>query len=364
MRTFILLLACIAILSGVSSAAILKVASDGTQLYDQISDAIAASASSDTILVMGGGYAGFTVPHRLVIIGAGTGVGIGEGVLVTGAVSITSEADSSELRSLWIQGTYNNSTYDSVSAVVRIHSGATRIFVWRCFIQNNSPNNWATMVWVGNESSADIVQSILWFAGLATSHYSRGVAQRSGSTITVTACVFANLERACGRYGNNSGANVTLEHCLFTAYFVGNQYAIEGEAAGIVENCAFMADQGTWHYGGSVSWSYCASNFNLPPGATHLATTSAAFENLVLYNARNSDYHLAEGSNLIDAGNPGSLGDLDGSDADIGIYGGQHPYVDGGVPDYPFAVQLAVPYSAPLNGTMRVAGRGRVGPGN
>jgi hypothetical protein len=85
---------------------------------------------------------------------------------------------------------------------------------------------------------------------------------------------------------------------------------------------------------------------------------------MVTNDARASDYHLAVGSNLIDAGNPGSLGDLDMTPADIGNYGGQHPYVDGGVPDYPFAVQLAVPYSAPLNGTMRVAGRGRVGPGN
>ena len=88
------------------------------------------------------------------------------------------------------------------------------------------------------------------------------------------------------------------------------------------------------------------------------------FRSFQLADARGADYHLISGSMLTDAGNPSSPFDLDGSTADIGLYGGQHPYVDGGVPDYPFAVQVEVPYSAPLNGTMRIWGRGRVGPGN
>ena len=354
----------ISLLVSMSSAAILKVASDGTQSYTQISDAITVSASGDTILVMGGSYAGFTVSHRLVVIGAGTGQGIGEGVLVTGVVAVTEAADSSELRSLWIQGSYSHSAYDSLSAVLRIHSGATRIFVWRCFVQNNYSGYYTSMVWVGDNASTEIVQSTLWYAGNTMSHQNRAVMLRAGSNVILTSSVISNAHVACGRYGNNSGAALTISHCIFTCFYTGQQFVVEGEASGVAENCAFLTDMSPQIYQGSMSYSYCAYTHTSPPGATHILTTPEAFQNLSLINARASNYHLAVGSNLIDAGNPGSLGDLDMTPADIGIYGGQHPYVDGGVPDYPFAVQLAVPYSAPLNGTMRVAGRGRVGPGN
>ncbi len=59
--------------------------------------------------VMGGGYTGFTVDKKLVIIGAGTGMGIGEGVQVNGIVTVLDAADSTELRSLWIRASANSS---------------------------------------------------------------------------------------------------------------------------------------------------------------------------------------------------------------------------------------------------------------
>lgn len=142
-------------------------------------------------------------------------------------------------------------------------------------------------------------------------------------------------------------------------------YPTGGAIAGVAENCAFMSETGYNNfYTGSMSFSYCAYTNQAPPGATNIAATAVAFVNLNNYDPRASDYHVAGGSVIQNAGNPASPFDLDGTRADIGVYGGQHPYVDGGVPDYPFAVQVEVPYSAPLNGTMRIWGRGRVGPGN
>jgi hypothetical protein len=206
---------------------------------------------------------------------------------------------------------------------------------------------------------------VLWNSGSSTSEYAYGLMQRTGSTVTVASTEFVNLWYACYRFISNTGSTLTVRHSIFTCTGTGNHLPFFTEAAGVVENCAFLAASGTqgWANCPNLSFSYCGWSQTAPPGATHLQTTAAAFMNLSYADARASDFHLAPGSNLMDAGNPGSPDDLDGSRADIGIYGGQHPYVEGGVPDYPFAVQVEVPFSAPLNGTMRIWGRGRVGPG-
>ncbi len=360
-----LLFSAIALLVSVSSAAILKVASDGTQPYAQILDAITASASGDTILVMGGGYTGFTVPHRLIIIGAGTGVGVGEGVLVNGFVAVAEAADSTELRSLWIKGSFANGTGDSLSGPLRIHSSAERVFIWRCFVENLNANNSTSQLWVGNGTSTDVVQSIFWASGDTDVSGHKAILQRGSSTLTIISCVVVGCDYVISRYATNPGASVTVTHSLFTGSS-GTIYGCQTEGAGVIENCAYLVNAGTISYSGGagVTYSYCASNGALPPGATHIACATTDFVNFYSTDARAADYHLAEVSVLRDAGSPGSPDDLDGSRADIGIYGGQNPYVDGGVPDYPFAVQVKVPYSAPLNGTMRIWGRGRVGPGN
>ncbi len=362
MKAMYFLLAVV-LLASVSSAAILKVASDGTQPYSQISTAIAASSSGDTILVMAGAYAGFTVDRKLVIIGAGTGIGIGEGVMVNGFVEVADAADSTELRSLWLRGSYTNGSVDSLASVLRIRSGATRIFVWRCFVENTYSSFFTACCWAGIGSSVEFVQCTMWNSGSTTSYVRYGVLYRSNTSVTLTACVLANSERFLHQYSATSGASAQVSHCIFTTRLFA-QTAVSGSITGVVENCAFLVESGYGQtYEGSMSYSYCAYTNTAPPGATHISTTAAAFVNLQLSDARASNYYLAAGSNLIDAGNPGSANDLDNSRADIGIYGGQHPYVDGGVPDYPFAVQVEVPYSAPLNGTMRIWGRGRVGPG-
>lgn len=361
-RTLIVLMFCL--LTGVTQAAILKVASNGTQPYTQISSAISASATGDTVLVMAGSYTGFTVDRKLVIIGAGTGVGIGEGVLVNGAVEVQDAADSTELRSMWLRASFSNGTSDSLSAVLRIRSEATRVFVWRCFIENYHASFYTTCTWIGINSSADFVQCTFWGSGSADASNRYGVVYRSGSIFTAQSCLFVNFERTIYSYAGTSGASCTISHCIFTTEN-SNMYPVGGAIAGVAENCAFMSEPGyTNTYSTSITHSYCAHTNQAPPGATHIAATAAAFVNLVYYDPRASNYHVTGGSVLQNAGNPASPFDLDGTRADIGVYGGQHPYVDGGVPDYPFAVQVEVPYSAPLNGTMRIWGRGRVGPGN
>lgn len=358
-----LLLACFC----AAQAAILKVASNGTQAYTDIADATAASSAGDTVLVMAGGYSGFTVPHRLVIIGSGTGLGIGEGSLVNGIVSVEGAADSTELRSLWIVSSPASGSIDSVATVVRIQAGAEQVFIWRCIIENISLASGSGIVWLGENTNTEISQCVLWSSQDPDATGQKGVLQRGSSNLRLVSTAIINIEDPIGKYGTNNGANVTASHCLFTAQ-ASNIYPCQTNGTGIIENSVFFINSGVLSYTGgtAVVYNYCGytSGEASPPGATHTACDSLDFVNLNLIDFRSGDYHVSVASDLEDAGNPGSPFDLNGSQADIGIYGGQHPYVDGGVPDYPFAVQVEVPYSAPLNGTMRIWGRGRVGPGN
>jgi hypothetical protein len=301
----------------------------------------------------------------LIIIGAGTGMGVGEGVLVNGFVAVADAADSTELRSLWIKGSFATSTADSLSCPLRVHSGAEHVFIWRCWVENLNTNAGTSQFWLGNNTSTDVVQCVFWVVDTdLTGH--KGILQRGSSTLNMVSCAVVGCDYVISRYGTNPGASVSITHCLFTGSS-GTLTPFQTEGAGVVENSAFLVNSGALSYSGAagVSYSYCAYGGGAsPPGATHIACAPADFVNFQYNDARGGDFHLAEASVLRDAGNPGSPDDLDGSPADIGIYGGQNPYVDGGVPDYPFAVQVKVPYSAPLNGTMRIWGRGRVGPGN
>ncbi len=76
-----------------------------------------------------------------------------------------------------------------------------------------------------------------------------------------------------------------------------------------------------------------------------------------------SDLHLAEGSPLIDVGHPNLTDFADATRSDCGIYGGPRPLVDGGVPNYPWAVNVIVSPNLIGQGTpVNATATGRVGP--
>jgi len=112
----------------------------------------------------------------------------------------------------------------------------------------------------------------------------------------------------------------------------------------------------------NLSFNYCASQGAVPPGIGNIAIVGGEFLNLVSGDPRLSNYHLSSNSTLRDAGNPLSPPDRDGSRADIGIYGGQNPYNEFGIPDFPFVTELNVSPTVPQNGVLWIGSRGRVGP--
>ena len=95
-------------------------------------------------------------------------------------------------------------------------------------------------------------------------------------------------------------------------------------------------------------YNYCAFSGDPPAGTGNIIADSSAFIALDFGTARLSDYHLSPTSVCRDAGNSAGPPDLDDSTADMGVFGGQHPYIEGGIPDFPFAVNLEIPASVPL----------------
>jgi len=359
MKTILSFLA-VALLAGFTCAATHYVDINGHAPYTQVQPAIDAASAGDTIVVgTGYGYQGFTVDRRLVIIGAGTSTITTEGTRIGGIVTITDTADSTELQGLWIIASANSST-DSLAAVLCIRSGALGVFVWRCFVENtnNSGGGYVSCFFLGYQSTAQFSQCVAKASGASGSGFRTS---RSGWVMTLVSCILATRDDVI--YVTGSGV-IHANHSVLTSLISSNVLNIT-PCNGSFANSAIMYSGGSpyWGYLGSVVLSYCAANGAAPPGTGNIVCSAADFVNLASYtDPRSNDYHLSAGSVLRDAGDSTQF-DLDSTRADIGVYGGMHPFVESGAPDYPFVLDVDVPTSVPQNGAVRVYARGRIGPG-
>lgn len=144
---------------------------------------------------------------------------------------------------------------------------------------------------------------------------------------------------------------------------------VTGSPAAVLINNAGFDFQATPSWGtipGSSVVDYNASPASpAVPGTNGVTIPSNPFttyDTALNYQIGITNLNLIGGSNLIDAGNPGIL-DVGGSRSDIGVYGGPRPLIDGGVPNYPWAVNVTntpnvVGAGTPVNSTAI----GRVGP--
>jgi hypothetical protein len=177
--------------------------------------------------------------------------------------------------------------------------------------------------------------------------------------VDLTACVIARTQIAV--YAG-SGGLITMRHCIATNLSGYPLNPFWTTSSCHAENCAYVASM-TYSQCPNATFDYCGFTGALPSSGTgNISTTTAAFVSLTSNDPRASDYHLSPSSNLRDAGDSTQF-DLDSTRADIGIYGGMHPFVENGAPDYPFVLDVDVPTSVPQNGAVRVYARGRIGPG-
>jgi hypothetical protein len=70
---------------------------------------------------------------------------------------------------------------------------------------------------------------------------------------------------------------------------------------------------------------------------------------------------LTGGLQCTDTGYPSIL-DLDSTASDLGVYGGPKPFVDHGIPAFPFALSLNIDNLVEVGDSVNVVSTGRIGP--
>lgn len=362
----ILLLLLLAMVSA-TNAALISVAKDGIAQYNEVQPAINAASAGDTIFVAASSasYAGFTVDRPLTIIGAGTDTLVGKSTIVVNVCTIEATADNSSLQSIWFRSSVGAPDGAQEGAnVVRIRRGASNVRLADCYIENTgvgAPNIWQGCVWVDTAVTA-IFDGCVFdnYPSGSTGGYDMGVMLWNlggigGLQLNVTNCIFIGFDS--GIQFGTSATLLSVRHCIFDVVM-----ALNGNGGvGSAENCYFN-NNGTNSQGTSVR--YCAFRITNPGGEGNVVAPITSLVNFDDSDARHSNYHLSQGSVLLNAGNPIAPPDQDGSRADIGVYGGQTPYHEFGFPNFPIVTELEVPTFVPQNGVLRFGARGRIGQGN
>jgi len=338
------------------------VAKDGSAPYTEVQNAINASAAGDTILVAPSAttYNGFNVDRRLVLFGASYDQTAGKATKIAGIVEIFNAGDSTELISFWLRFSAGSTYQDSVGAIMRLRSGATGVRVSRCLIENTngSSSQWKYAIHLNIGATAIIDACVIW-----DSHSNGGnegiyfVAGSPAASATITNCLFSHWTSYAIEV-RNSNTVCHVRHCVFDC-----SNGVSSSSTFLTAQNCVLASTGTFLYGSGLV-TYCATGGTAPAGEGNFTWTGTPFVNRVANAPLSSDYHLSSGSMLRDVGNPISPPDLDGSRADIGIYGGQTPFIAWGIPPIPFVLELEVPVTVPQNGVLHIGARGRIGPGN
>jgi hypothetical protein len=167
--------------------------------------------------------------------------------------------------------------------------------------------------------------------------------------------------------GVSTAGTTELYNCVFLNYQ--NLFSMATGAQPVIAINNVFYDWGAsptfGTYPPASTFDYNASSGPAVPGTNGIALGANPFVNYdgtANYVIGTSDLHLVGGSGLINTGNPG-LTDIDGSRSDFGVYGGPHPLVDNGVPNYPWAVNIQLSPNVVGQGTpVNATAIGRVGP--
>jgi hypothetical protein len=375
----------VAVLACAAHANILRVSQDGTGDYTTISAAVsAATTDGDTLVIRGDGVTyteSLTLPRPLVLVGAGIGCEYDAGSATwTHLVAPTSIAGSITFNSSACSGSIIEGLVIATSQnVCTIHTGNTGVTFRRCRLYTNgSSGNGYSIVSVEGTSTVSIEDCVLLYndthnsSGAGVYIASSAVAYLTNTVISLIGST--NPGGAVGIYIASSSASAFVSNCAVLGAFANSAYpyGAGGNGNWAVDNTVFYSVNAATTISGSVSVSYNAYPSTMtswPTGTGDVSLTSSPFINYtsgllqICTDATPSNLHLATGSPLIDAGDPGLPNDLDATTRDIGIYGGEEPMVDTGAPDFPFVTSLMVGTSVPQNGILEIRATGRVGRG-
>ncbi len=206
-------------------------------------------------------------------------------------------------------------------------------------------------------------------------HYGGGVCARNGAIATIKDCLVLNNGNssttfAGGIYSGDPGTALTVKHCVIAGNYAwasggatltdwyatmdmdrctiagnsssvsfGNQGGIAGANHGDtwIDDCILWGNSGGqiepfsgWGGAYSSGVDFFVSYSDVDGGFTGVGNINA---DPMFVNAVGDDYHLLAGSPCIDAGNPASPQDPDGSPADMGAFPLPNPYGDNDADD-------------------------------
>jgi hypothetical protein len=331
----------------------------GSAPYTTISAAYSAALTGDTIVIGPGAYTenlNFAY-KRVHVIGAGWDQCTLTGVYqVYGATSTQSTFEGIRFLGAGYYTFYNHTSADSltfrrcnISAATgwsTFYLSAGKTFVTDCVLHSNAGN----VFYMEAGTSGNLVaRNCVFTLSYVTPHPSYNAF-----------------------YGVNAGT-VEIYNCVFLNYV--KPFALTGIPQVIGLNNIFWDWNPTAEYGqlpvGSV-FEYTASGAGAPAWPSNFAhnidlgsnNPFVSYDNAGYYEYGVSNLHLNTntGGNLCrDAGYP-SIQDLDSSAADLGVYGGPKPFVDHGVPAYPFALTLTIDNLVEVGDSVNVVSSGRIGP--
>jgi hypothetical protein len=362
------LFAFMILVTATANATIRFVSAQGAGQYTTIETAATAAVTGDTILVGPGVYngngSGVNQPNkRLIWIGAGwdqTTYVMNNGLWYFNSAG----ANRSSVEGLYLSQTTGN--YAIVGAN-NIDSCAVR----RCLITSGYDN---IRYGSGNTGRGITVEDCILILTANTS--APNVTLPDGNYPSVYRnCVIAQQNGITNSTGFTGGATSgTLE--IYNCVFLNQRILFNLNASGgpvIAVNNIFW----DWYptspaigvYNAGSVFDYNASTASPAFPGTNLITISTDpfvnYDEAVSYTGLNADLHLhaTNGAALINSGHPSLLDFTDGTQSDRGVYGGPKPMVDNGVPNYPWAVNVAanpnlVGTGTPINASATV----RVGP--
>ncbi len=326
-----------------SDAAIRRV----PQQYSTIQAAITATSSGDTVLVAPGNFLYSVLLNRRITL-----IGAGYDLTQVGQLTITTGSNLSVFEGIRFVPCCGES--------YPIHMLGTLgdVYFRRCMFESASTQN----VYQAGGANERLYFDNCIFKNTYTAASDALIL--ADDTVILRNCLFVNTvnNAACRAFGGR-WAGLTAYNCTFLGM---NQMGEGVGAQTMFVNCV--------NYDTSTASAF---QWNLPPGSRiefcpsesygsddwEMPLTSNPFVN---YNRANnyqhglSNLHPVSGSILINGGHP-SMVDRDGSRVDLGHYGGLIPFVDSGIPAYPYIASVSVPTTLPFGTPVSISATVRIG---
>lgn len=324
--------------------------------YSSIQTAVNLASSHDTIYVNNNTYSENVIINQPVHIFGSGFYANNQSSIINGRIILNSAGSGSSLSGLIIMG--NPTDAGSLGYCVCIGSNTNNIRIESCTIKcNESQNNYFTMIINNYTSNIFFSKCIIQNTGNDLRHY--GIYAFGPTEINVSNSIFSKFHQLF-ETSNIYSCSINVNNCTIDRC---NLVSANSQFLSSYLNCIFINTNITncqsltlnynCHYG--YDFVDCIGLGNFRTNSYPLLSSPNYAYNPVVH-----DFHLINGCELIDAGDPLIL-DRDGTRSDIGCTGGPNPFNFTGIPEVPIATWLHVPSQVYQGQSLPVAARGVIG---